>query len=106
MKKSWITAAFVGAANMAPVLSELFLVAVDYQDAAGFGMTGVKLDMAQAVPVSNTAQTLGDSLNAARAQGFGKWVRSGTTLTLYAPDGSTVVHTFTLDAPVNPTQRV
>ncbi|HZO90523.1 MAG TPA: hypothetical protein VFB38_19505 [Chthonomonadaceae bacterium] len=64
------------------------------------------LDLSQAVPTSNTAQTLGDALNAARAQGFGKWVLSGTTLTLYAADGTTVVRTFTLNDPTSPTQRV
>lgn len=66
---------------------------------------GVKLDLTQSVPTSNTAQTVGDALNAARAQGFGKWVLSGTTLTLYAADGTTVVRTFTLDSGTSPTQR-
>ncbi|QEH38649.1 hypothetical protein OJF2_72550 [Aquisphaera giovannonii] len=66
---------------------------------------GVQLDLNQAVPTSNTAQTVGDSLNAARAQGFGKWVLSGTTLTLYAADGTTAVRSFTLDNAAAPTQR-
>jgi hypothetical protein len=65
----------------------------------------VQIDMTQAVPTSNTVQTVGDALNAARAQGFGKWVISGTTLTLYAADGTTVVRTFTLDSASSPTQR-
>ena len=65
----------------------------------------VVLNMAQSVPSSNTAQTLGDALNAARAQGFGKWVLSGTSLTLYAGDGTTVVRTFSLDSATAPTQR-
>lgn len=65
----------------------------------------VQIDMTQAIPTSNTAQTVGDALNAARAQGFGKWVLSGTTLTLYAGDGTTVVRTFTLDSSTAPTQR-
>ncbi len=64
------------------------------------------LDLTQAVPTSNTPQTMGDALNAARVQGFGKWVRSGTTLTLFAPDGVTPAHVFTLDDPITPTQRV
>lgn len=64
-----------------------------------------QLDMTQAVPTSNTGQTVGDALNAARAQGFGKWVISGTTLTLYAADGTTVVRSFTLDDGTNPTSR-
>lgn len=54
------------------------------------------LTLTTAVPTSNTAQTLGDCLNAARAQGFGKWAISGTTLSLYANDGTTVVKAFTL----------
>jgi hypothetical protein len=72
--------------------------------ASGTGVVNVNL--AQAVPTSNTAQTVGDALNAARAQGFGKWVISGTTLTLYAGDNATVVRTFTLDSSTTPTQRV
>jgi hypothetical protein len=63
------------------------------------------LDLTQAVPTSNTAQTLGDALNAARAQGFGKWALAGTTLTLYAPDGNTAVRSFTLDSASVPTTR-
>jgi hypothetical protein len=66
--------------------------------------TGYSLNLAQVVPTSNTAQTVGDALNAARAQGFGKWVLLGTSLTLYAGDGATVVRTFTLDSATAPTQ--
>lgn len=66
---------------------------------------GYRLDLTQAVPASNAAQTVGDALNAARAQGFGRWVLSGTSLTLYAADGTTVVRTFTLDSATTPTQR-
>jgi hypothetical protein len=66
----------------------------------------VKLDLTAAVPTTgNTANTVGDCLNAARAQGFGNWVISGTTLTLYAPDGTTVVKAFNLNDAVNPSQR-
>ena len=65
-----------------------------------------QLDLTQAVPTSNTASTIGDCLNAARAQGFGKWTVTGTTLRLYAPDGTTVVRTFTLDSETSPSQRV
>jgi hypothetical protein len=64
-----------------------------------------QLDMAQSVPTSNTAHTLGDALNAARAYGFGKWVISGTTLSLYASDNTTVIKTFTLDSGSYPTSR-
>ena len=66
----------------------------------------VQIDLTQAVPTSNTSQTVGDALNAARAQGFGKWIISGTTLKLYAPDGSTIVRTFALNNATAPTQRV
>lgn len=66
---------------------------------------GYRLDLTQAIPASNTGQTLGDALNAARAQGFGKWILSGTTLTLYAADGTTAVRTFSLDSATAPTQR-
>lgn len=65
----------------------------------------VPIDLTQSVPTSNTAQTVGDALNAARADGFGKWTTSGTTLTLYAADGTTVVRTFTLDSASAPTSR-
>lgn len=52
--------------------------------------------LATAVATSNTANTVGDCLNAARAQGFGKWSLNASTkeLKLYAPDGTTVVATF------------
>jgi hypothetical protein len=82
-----------GSPRMIPVLMEYDLEATSY------------LDMTQAVPTSNTAETVGDALNAARAQGFGKWVISGTTLTLYANDGTTSVKSFTLNSATNPTSR-
>lgn len=68
---------------------------------------GGNLNLAQAVPNSASAspQTVGDALLAARAQGFGKWALSGTTLSLYASDGTTVVRTFTLDSASAPTTR-
>lgn len=65
----------------------------------------VKVDMTQAVPVTNDPQTVGDSFNAARAQGFGKWSKVDATLYLYAADGSTLVRTFILDDADNPTSR-
>jgi hypothetical protein len=72
---------------------------------AGIAAT-VSIDLTQAIPTSNTSQTVGDALNAARAQGFGKWTLSGTTLRLFGPDGTTVVRTFTLDSSSTPTQRL
>lgn len=69
-------------------------------------LTGaVTLDLTQALNTSNTGDTVGGGLLAARAQGFGRWVLSGTTLTLYAANGTTVVRTFTLDSSSAPTQR-
>ncbi len=65
----------------------------------------VTLDLTQPIPTSNTAHTLGDSLNAARAQGFGNWRMIGTNLKLYAADGVTVVNEFTLDDATNPMSR-
>ena len=64
-----------------------------------------QVDMTQSVPTSNTAHTIGDALNAARAYGFGKWVISGATLSLYASDNTTVIKTFTLDSGSYPTSR-
>jgi hypothetical protein len=72
---------------------------------AGY-IIGHNVDTTQAIPTSNTAQTLGDCLNAARAQGFGKWTVVGTTLTLFASDGTTAVRTFTLDDAGAPTSRI
>lgn len=69
------------------------------------GITNARLDLTQAVPTSNTAETLGDALNAARAQGFGKWVLTGTSLVLYANDGTTAVRSFTLNSATAPTSR-
>jgi hypothetical protein len=66
---------------------------------------GIEIDMSQTVPTTNAVHTVGDALNAARAQGFGKWVKSGATLTLYASDGVTAVKTFMLDDANNPTTR-
>ncbi len=63
------------------------------------------LDMTQTVPTSNTAGTIGDALNAARATGFGSWVINGNTMNLYGPDGTTIVRTFTLDSGSAPKSR-
>lgn len=73
--------------------------------AVGSVAGAVTLDLTQAIPASNTAGTLGDSLNAARAQGFGKWILIGTTLTVYGADGTTPVRVFTLDSSTAPTSR-
>jgi hypothetical protein len=65
----------------------------------------VAVDLNQAIPLVNAENTVGDCLNAARAQGFGRWTKLEKTLTLYGPDGTTVVRTFTLDDASNPTER-
>lgn len=49
--------------------------------------------------------TLGDTLKAAWSQGVGKWAVTGTTLNIYAPDGTTVLKAFTLDSSTAPTSR-
>lgn len=68
--------------------------------------TAQTIDQSKAVATTgNAANTIGDCLNAARAQGFGAWKISGTTLTLYASDGVTAVRTFTLDSATAPTSR-
>jgi hypothetical protein len=125
-----------GATNMAPILLEIQLTNSDVNDGVHFGLTALPnaaanasnglitagtgtnqitlasgittatLSMSQAVATSNTDNTVGDCLNAARAAGFGKWTLSGTTYNLYAPDNSTIVKTFTLNSATTPTSRV
>lgn len=64
------------------------------------------INLSQAVPTTgNTAHTVGDALNAARAEGFGKWTIAGTTWNMYANDGTTLIHSFTLDSSTAPTSR-
>ena len=70
-----------------------------------YSLQPVYIDLTQAVPYSNTAQTIGDSLNAARSSGFGKWVLNDKTLTLYGADNTTVVKTLTLNSTTYPTER-
>jgi hypothetical protein len=59
-------------------------------------------------PTGNTANTIADCLNAACAQGFGRWIMDpvAKTITLYTQDGTTVVRTFSLDSVTSPTQRI
>lgn len=94
---------FSGATNLA---QSTFLVPLTQQDPY---TSTVNVNLSQAVPTSNTAETVGDALNAARANGFGKWVvntsASPPTLVLYANDGTTVVRTFNLDSATAPTTR-
>lgn len=85
------------------------VVAYNPQNSGSLGLTAMPINLAQAVAIGgNTANTIGDCLNGARAQAFGKWtLNTGTNqLTLYAPDGSTIVRQFQLDSSQAPTQRV
>jgi hypothetical protein len=65
----------------------------------------VNINLAQTFTPTDNTETIGGALAAARAQGFGKWALVGTTLTLYAADGTTAVKTFTLDSATAPTTR-
>lgn len=95
-----------GATNMVQTPIEIQLEAVNNQDATAYGLSAVPISITTAIPTTgNTINTIADCLNAARAQGFGPWTQSGTTLTLYASDGVTAVHTFTLNSSTTPTQR-
>ena len=108
-----------GSAGADPYDKECVVVNFDPYDPASLGLTNLDaavtsrsapgdamtLDFTQAVPTSNTSQTVGDALNAGLAMAFGKWTLVGTTLTLYAADEVTVVKTFTLDSGTDPTTR-
>lgn len=69
---------------------------------------GIQLDPAQAIDTSNTANTVGDCLNAARADGFGPWALNASTRhwQIFAGDGTTVVHEFIVDSVTEPLTRV
>ncbi len=62
----------------------------------------IKAQMLNQAAASGTYE---ESLVAARAQGFGKWVLNGTTLQIYAPDNATVIKTFSIYSASNPTSR-
>lgn len=148
----WAQLCLYGPANLLPILCEVELDELDYQNRQNLGVVNISgapqvtqpihvavtgyavgfspseqvlitsgnklktsslgftsLDLTQLVPTSNTNQTVGDALNAARANGFGKWVlNTGTvppTLDIYASNGSTVIKQFTLDSISSPTTR-
>lgn len=61
--------------------------------------------LSTSVSTAPTTGTVEEALLAARAQAFGKWVLTGTSLVLYAPDGVTAIKTFTLNDANNPTSR-
>lgn len=56
----------------------------------------VRHDLTQPLDPTNVTDTVGGALIGARSQAFGKWVISGSTLTMYAADGTTVLRTFTI----------
>ena len=48
---------------------------------------------------------VGAALMAGQTDGFGRWAIMGNTLTLYGPDGSTVVRRFALNSPTQETLK-
>lgn len=115
-----------------PVDSKYRVVAYDPENSGSLGLVGlpsglpgsaaglilsstasnqVNLNLTQAVPTSNTAETVGDALNGSRVNAFGKWVWNtgvapSSTLVLYAANGTTVIRTFYLNSITAPTVRV
>lgn len=71
-------------------------VAGNVTGSVGSVAEAVVIDQTQALDQTATGATIAAALNAARAQGLGKWVISGDTLTIYASNNTTVIKTFTL----------
>jgi len=90
-------------AEPAAVGSRMDLVDAPNSVALGAVADAVLDEEVQSAPAAGTS--LRAAAKAAWAQGFGRWVLSGTTLTLYGPDGSTPVRAFTLNDAENPTAR-
>lgn len=66
----------------------------------------VNLNLNQALSTAITGDFVGGALIGARSQAFGKWVLSGSTLTLYAADGTTSLKAFTISpTPATPSSR-
>ena len=130
----WAELAFYGAPNMVPVVIEIELDAVNYQDAVRFGLTAipnvvqgntgqlptadasgrvvaldvvadVSIDLTQALTNVKTA-TVGGALHGSWISAFGKMVRDATakTLTLFGIS-ATAVQVHDLDDGTNPTTR-
>lgn len=78
----------------------------DVQGSVTSVTNSVPLDLTLAVPLTNTANTVGDCLNAARACAFGDIVTdvNAKTLTMKAANGTTV-HVFGLDSVTSPKNR-
>lgn len=67
----------------------------------------VQVDTTQVVPLDSPLGSIGEALLAARADGFGSWVldKTAKTITLYAPDKTTILWVFDLDSVSAPLAR-
>jgi len=65
----------------------------------------MQLDLTQSIPNSTITGSIGEALNAMRAQGFGKWTFDGTNLSMYAADNVTILKTLSFNSVSNPTMR-
>lgn len=102
--------ASVSGINVKQFVAATRLVAFNPLDAGSLGLTGVNVNVDQVLPApaetdGSQPNTLGEALNASRAQGFGKWTMVGNQFTLFGPDGSTIWRAFTLDSGSSPTSR-
>jgi hypothetical protein len=70
-------------------------------------LSEANLNLDQPVPLTNTAHSAGDALNAARAVGFGpmRINKSLKTIVYYASDGTTQLRSFSVDDSNRPTRR-
>jgi hypothetical protein len=87
-----------------PVWHEFYVLEEAVFDAlfAASATGALPVDLTQAL---GNSITLGNALEAAWAEGYGKWARVGTSLKLYAPNSTTVLREFTLDSATTPTSR-
>jgi hypothetical protein len=88
------------------LVSDIWAAATRTLTAFGFSVT---LDLTQSVSPTLSGNTVGGALNAAHSNTHGPWYvveESGVPKwKLYASDGTTLLHTFTLDSLTAPTQR-
>lgn len=97
-------AADLGVAGSLGAVSSIIATAPTWYVSGGGG----GLSLTTPVPLTNTANTVGDCLNGARAQAFGGWKIIPSVppqLIMLAPDGITVVRSFTLDNFLLPMMR-
>jgi hypothetical protein len=107
---SVLISASVAGVAVKQFVAETRLVAFNPIDSAGLGLSGVNVNLNQALAApadtdGSQSHTLGEALNAARAQGFGKWTMVGNQFTMYGPDGTTIWRAFTLDSGSSPSSR-